>query len=64
MVNKMQTLICGIMFAMNDVSILKKKQKKKHILKHPYIVWIYKMLVVTILFNRHGKTRANDFQDQ
>ena len=68
------------MFAMNYVSILKKKNqtnkqtnkknktkqnKKKHthISKHPYIVWIYKMLVVTILFNRHGKTRANDFQD-
>ena len=53
------------MFAMNDLSILKKKKKKKkNISKHPYIVWIYKMLVVTILFNRHGKTRANDFQDQ
>ena len=66
MINKIQTLICGIMFAMDDVSILKKKKKKKHvhISKHPCIVWIYKMLVVTILFNRHGKTRANDFQDQ
>ena len=62
MVNKIQTLICGIVFAMDDVSILEKK--KKNISKHPYIVWIYKMLVVTILFNRHGKTRANDFQDQ
>ena len=37
---------------------------KKNISKHPYIVWIYKMLVVAILFNRHGKARANDFQDQ
>ena len=66
MVNKIQTRICGIMFAMNDVSILrkKKKKKKKHISKYLYIVWIYKMLVVTILFNRHGKTRANDFQVQ
>ena len=63
MVNTIQTLICGIMFAMDDVSILKKKKKNTHS-KHPYIVWIYKMLVVTILFNRHGKTRANDFQDQ
>ena len=26
MVNKIQTLICGIMFAMDDVSILKKKK--------------------------------------
>ena len=61
MVNKIQTPICGIIFAMNDVSIL----EKTHISKHPYIVWIYKMLVVTILFkNRHGKTRVNDFQDQ
>ena len=30
MVNKIQTLICGIMFTMDDVSILKKKKKKKH----------------------------------
>ena len=33
MVNKIQTLICGIMFAMDDVSILgkkKKEKKKKH----------------------------------
>ena len=29
MVNKTQTPICGIMFAMNDVFILKKKKKKK-----------------------------------
>ena len=29
MVNKIQTLICGIMFAMDDVSILGKKKKKK-----------------------------------
>ena len=59
MVNKIQTLIYY------DVSILgKKRKKKKNISKHPYIVWIYKMLVVAILFNRHGKTRANDFQDQ
>ena len=36
MVNKIQTLICGIMFAMDDVSILEKK--KKNISKHPYIV--------------------------
>ena len=37
MVNKIQTLICGIMFAMDDVSILGKKQnkKKKNISKHP-----------------------------
>ena len=48
MINKIQTPICGIMFAMNDVSILGGKKK------HPYIVWIYKMLVVIILFNRHG----------
>ena len=27
MVNKIQTPICGIMFAMNDVSILWKKNK-------------------------------------
>ena len=33
MVNKIQTPICGIMFAMNDVSIL-----GGNIAKHPYIV--------------------------
>ena len=37
MVNKIQTLIFGIMFAMDDISILKKKSKK-HVSKHPYIV--------------------------
>ena len=30
MVNKIQTLTCGIMFAMDDVSILKKTNKHTH----------------------------------
>ena len=30
MVNKIQTPIHGIMFAMNDVSILEKKKKNTH----------------------------------
>ena len=51
------------MFAMKDVSILGGGGGERFS-KHPYIVWLYKMLDVTILFSRHDKTRANDFQDQ
>ena len=38
MVNKIQTLIFGIMFAMDDISILKKKVVKNTFTKHPDIV--------------------------